>query len=290
MSPPPPTPPTPPSPASLPDILQQIVQTKKQEVAAAKTRESIDALRARCEGLPATRNFFAAVTKTPTHGGWANVIAEVKKASPSAGVMKGDFDPVAIARAYEAAGADALSVLTDESYFQGKLEYIAQIKQQVGLPVLRKDFIIDPYQVYEARAAGADAILLIAEILTDAELMDLQILATELRLTTLIEVHEMDSLLRVRSAIGFPLRSYSLLGINNRDLRTFKVDLQTTLRLSDLVDDKSVLVAESGIRDRADVQRLNTVGIRILLIGETLMRSGDIGGTMANLKGIFRQS
>jgi indole-3-glycerol phosphate synthase len=288
MNPSPSTPPPP--PPAPPDILQRIVATKKIEVATAQAKERLEALRQRCQGLPAPRNFFATVTKEPKGGGLANVIAEVKKASPSAGVLKSDFDPVAIARAYEAAGADALSVLTDESYFQGKLEYIAQIKAQVALPVLRKDFIIDPYQVYEARAAGADAILLIAEILSDAELLDLQILATELRLTTLIEVHEMDSLLRVRSAIGFPMRSYSLLGINNRDLRTFKVDLQTTLRLSDLVEDKHVLVAESGIRDRADVQRLNAAGVRILLIGETLMRSGDIGGTMANLKGIFRQS
>lgn len=275
---------------AIPDILHQIVQTKKQEVAAAKIREPLEVLKARCADLPQTRNFFAALTKEPLHGGTVNIIAEVKKASPSLGVIRGDFDPVAIAKAYEAAGADALSVLTDESYFHGKLEYIAQIKAQVGLPILRKDFIIDPYQVYEARTAGADAILLIAEILEDSEIIDLQILAAELHLTTLIEVHELDSLLRVRSAIGFPLRSYSLLGINNRDLRTFAVDLQTTTRLAEFVEDKNVLVAESGIRDKADVQRLNAAGVRILLVGETLMRSGDIGGTMANLKGIFRQS
>ena len=140
-------------------------------------------------------------------------------------------------------------MLTDEQYFGGKLEYIAAVKEAVPLPVLRKDFIIDPYQVWEARAAGADAILLIAEILTDSLLIDLQILAAELRLTTLIEVHEMDSLLRVRSAIGFPLRSYCLLGINNRDLRTFKTDLTTTLRLAEFVEDKQMLVAESGIKD-----------------------------------------
>jgi len=181
-------------------------------------------------------------------------------------------------------------VLTDEQYFGGKLEYIRAVKEAVPLPVLRKDFIIDPYQVWEARAVGADAILLIAEILTDALLLDLQILATELRLTTLIEVHEMDSLLRVRSVIGFPMRSYSLLGINNRDLRTFKTDLGTTVRLAELVEDKQVLVSESGIRDRSDVQRLTAAGVRSLLIGETLMRSNDIGGTMANLKGIFRKT
>jgi indole-3-glycerol phosphate synthase len=274
---------------SIPDILQQIVATKKQEVAAAKARMPEVDLRRRAESrdLEGPRNFFAAVTKVPE--GLVNVIAEVKKASPSAGVMKADFDPVAIARTYHAAGADALSVLTDEQYFGGKLEYIEAVKEAVPLPVLRKDFIIDPYQVWESRAVGADAILLIAEILTDSLLLDLQILATELRLTTLIEVHEMDSLLRVRSVIGFPMRSYSLLGINNRDLRTFKTDLGTTVRLAELVEDKQVLVAESGIRDRSDVQRMNAAGVRTLLIGETLMRSGDVGGTMANLKGIFRK-
>jgi indole-3-glycerol phosphate synthase len=274
---------------SLPDILQQIVQTKKQEVAEAKTRVPESELKRRIASgeLEPARNFFAALTKPPE--GLVNIIAEVKKGSPSAGIMKADFDPVAIARSYHAAGADALSVLTDEHYFFGKLEYIQTIKKAVPLPVLRKDFIIDPYQVYEARAAGADAVLLIAEILTDALLIDLQILAAELQLTTLIEVHEMDSLLRVRSTIGIPMRSYSLLGINNRDLRTFKTDLLTTVRLAELVEDKQILVAESGIRDRADVQRMNAAGVRSLLIGETLMRSGDIGGTMANLKGIFRK-
>jgi indole-3-glycerol phosphate synthase len=277
---------------SLPDILQQIVETKKAEVAAAKARTPEAELKARCAALAAAgdhpRNFFAALTKQPD--GLVNIIAEVKRASPSAGVIKADFDPVAIARIYHAAGADALSVLTDEQYFGGKLEYIAAVRKEVPLPVLRKDFIIDPYQVYEARAAGADAILLIAEILTDAMMIDLQILAAELRLTCLVEVHEMDSLLRVRSTIGIPMRSYCLLGINNRDLRTFKVDLATTVRLAELVEDKGILVAESGIKDKADVQRMAAAGVRTLLIGETLMRSGDIGGTMANLKGIFRRA
>jgi indole-3-glycerol phosphate synthase len=279
---------------AIPDILHQIVETKKREVAQAQAKRPLEALQAAVPALPPTRNFFAALTKTPDSGGLANVIAEIKKASPSLGVIPrpggGDFDPVQIATAYHAAGADALSVLTDEQYFQGHLDYIALVKAAVPLPVLRKDFIIDPYQVWEARAAGADAILLIAEILTDSLLLDLQILAAELRLTTLIEVHELDSLLRVRSTIGFPLRSYSLLGINNRDLRTFKVDLTTALRLAEFVEDKSILVAESGIRDRSDVQRLNAAGIRSLLIGETLMKSTDLGGMMSNLKGIFRKS
>ena len=174
-----------------------------------------------------------------------------------------------IALAYEAGGGDALSVLTDEKYFQGKLEYIQFVRDAVKLPVLRKDFLIDPYQVYEARAAGADAILLIAECLQINELIDLQILATELNLTTLIEVHDMDNLIRVRDrVIGFPHRSYSLLGINNRDLRTFKTDLGTTLRMAELVEDRKVLVSESGINTADDIQKLAAAGIGAVLIRE----------------------
>jgi indole-3-glycerol phosphate synthase len=273
---------------SIPDILQQIVQTKKTEIAAAKAALPLHELQKRAADAETPRNFFAALTKLPD--GLVNIIAEVKKASPSAGTFVDNFDPVAIAKNYHAAGADALSVLTDEQYFHGKLEYIAQVKAAVPLPVLRKDFIIDPYQVYEARAAGADAILLIAEILTDSLMIDLQILAAELRLTTLVEVHEMDSLFRVRSTIGFPLRSYSLLGINNRDLRTFKTDLSTTIRLAEFVEDKQILVSESGIKTKADVQRMAAAGVRSLLIGETLMTADDLPQTLANLKGILRRA
>ena len=201
----------------------------------------------------------------------------MKKASPSAGIIREDFDPVAVAKAYHAGGADALSVLTDEQFFRGSLDFIAQIREAVPLPVLRKDFVVDQYQVWEARAAGADAILLIAEALRTNELIDLQILATELNMTCLIEVHHMDSLIRVRDAvIGFPHKSYSLLGINNRDLETFHVDLKTTLRLADLVEDRSVLVSESGIRTRDDVAKLADAGVRAMLVGESLMREPDI--------------
>ncbi len=235
---------------------------------------------------PAVRNFFAAITRQPD--GLVNVIAEVKKASPSAGVITSDFDPVAIAESYHAAGADAISVLTDRTYFQGRLEFLEQVHAAVPLPVLRKDFIIDPYQVWESRAAGADAILLIAEILTDSALLDLLILSAQLRLTALIEVHDLDNLLRVRSMLGFPTRSYSLLGINNRDLTTFRVDLGTSLRMAEFVPDKSVLVAESGIKNQADVRRLAAAGIQSVLIGETLMRSGDVRDTLANLKCLSR--
>jgi len=208
----------------------------------------------------------------------------VKKASPSLGVIRHDFDPVAIAQAYAAAGADALSVLTDGPGFMGELGFIHAIRDVVKLPVLRKDFILDPYQVYESRAAGADAILLIAECLETSELIDLQILATELHLTCLIEVHDVENLMRVLDhVIGFPHRSYSLLGINNRDLRTFKTDLGTTLRATDLIDDKSVLVSESGIATPADVRKLRAAGVRAVLVGETLMRSGDVAATVNEL-------
>lgn len=267
-------------------ILDEIIQTKRQEVAERKARVPLEQLRETIETLGRPRNFFRAVTKNP-QGKALNLIAEVKKASPSAGVIRADFDPVKIAREYAAAGADALSVLTDEKYFQGHLDYIHAIRDVVKLPVLRKDFLIDPYQVLEARAAGADAILLIAECLPINELIDLQILATELNMTCLIEVHDMDNLIRVRDrVIGFPHRSYSLLGINNRDLRTFKTDVGTTLRLAELVEDRNVLVSESGIDRYEDIKKLRDAGVRAVLVGESLMRSGDIAG---KIKALFGQ-
>lgn len=262
-------------------ILDKIIETKRREVAERKAAVPVERLQESIAELGRPRNFFAKVT-TPTRKR-INLIAEVKKASPSAGVIRADFDPVAIATEYASAGADALSVLTDEPYFQGKLEYIHQIRDAVKLPVLRKDFIIDPYQVYESRAAGADAILLIAECLAVNELIDLQILATELNMTCLIEVHDLDNLIRVRDrVIGFPHKSYSLLGINNRDLKTFKTDLGTTLRMAELVEDRNVLVSESGINTRADVDKLAGV-VRAVLVGETLMRAEDIEGKVKEL-------
>jgi indole-3-glycerol phosphate synthase len=224
--------------------------------------------------MPRCRNFYKAVTKHSSLG--LNVIAEVKKASPSAGVIREDFDAVAIAKTYQKCGADAISVLTDEKYFQGKLEYISQIKDVVDLPILRKDFIIDIWQVYESRAASADAILLIAEVLKPAKLMDLMITAAELTLTVLLEVHEADMLLAVRSLIGFPKKGYSVLGINNRNLATMKVDLGTSCRLAELVDNKSELVAESGIKSRADVEKLKAIGMGAVLVGQVLCESDDI--------------
>jgi indole-3-glycerol phosphate synthase len=265
-------------------ILEQIIQTKKEEIEHRRSRVPLDEMKAQALSQPRPRNFFSAVTRRPTKA--LNLIAEVKKASPSAGVIRADFDPVAIAQIYAAAGADALSVLTDEKYFQGHLDYLKSVRAAVSLPVLRKDFIIDEYQVYESRLAGADAILLIAECLEISQLIDLQILATELNMTCLIEVHDMDNLIRVRDrVIGFPHRSYSLIGINNRDLRTFKTDLGTTLRLAELIENRDVLVSESGINSRFDVQKLVDAGVRTILVGESLMRSDDVGAKIRDLLG-----
>lgn len=269
-------------------ILDKIIQTKKEEIADRRGRHPVAMLRDKIEALGRPRNFFHAVTRkrTDPNAKPLNLIAEVKKASPSAGVIRADFDPVEIAKTYEASGADALSVLTDEQYFQGHLDYIRAVRDAVKLPVLRKDFIIDPYQVFESRAAGADAILLIAECLEMSELIDLQILATEMHMTVLIEVHDMDNLIRVRDrVIGFPHKSYSLLGINNRDLRTFKTDLGTTLRMAELVEDRSVLVSESGIHTYDDVKKLAAAGVSAVLVGESLMRSDDIGAKVRELFG-----
>ena len=266
------------------NILDQIIETKRQEVIERSARIPLEMLKETIQTLGRPRNFFQAVTRKSKKP--VNLIAEVKKASPSAGVIRQDFDPVAIAKAYASAGADALSVLTDEKYFQGKLEYLHAIRDVVKLPVLRKDFIIDPYQVYESRAAGADAILLIAECLETGQLIDLQILATELHMTCLIEVHDIDNLMRMRDhVIGFPHRSYSLLGINNRDLRTFKTDLGTTLRVTELIEDRDVLVSESGIHTYDDIKKLAAAGVRAVLVGESLMRSPDIAAKVKELFG-----
>ena len=263
------------------NILDEIVAYKRQVVDVAKQQVPLDSLIERIADMPKCRNFYKAVTKPNSRG--LNVISEVKKASPSAGLIRPDFDPVEIAKTYQACGADAISVLTDEKYFQGKLEYVTRIKAAVDLPILRKDFFIDPYQVYEARAAGADAILLIAEALKPADLMDLLILASKLTMTAIIEVHQADSLLTVRSLKGFPLQNYSVIGINNRDLTAMTVDINTTSRLAELVDNRKELIAESGIKTRDDVEKLIKVGVGAVLIGETLCRSESIEQKFAEL-------
>ena len=192
---------------------------------------------------------------------------------------------LAAARTYHENGAAAISCLTDEKYFQGKLEYIAQIKKAIPLPVLRKDFIIDPYQIYEARAAGADAVLLIAECLGEAQMIDLLILATELKLTALVEVHDYESLIQVKSHVGFPHPGYQLLGINNRNLKTMTTDVGHTLELLKEVPSTDILVSESGIRTHDDIQRLAEADVHRVLVGEHLMRQGDIGLALRELMG-----
>jgi indole-3-glycerol phosphate synthase len=267
----------------LANILDKIITDKRIEVRWRQSQLSLDELKRQVRSLPKCRNFYKAVTKPNRRG--INVIAEVKKASPSAGLIREDFDPVKIALTYEKCGADAVSVLTDEKYFQGRLEYINQIHREVDLPVMRKDFIIDPWQVYESRAAGADAILLIADALKPGELMDLMIAAAELTLTVLLEVHQADSLLAVRSMIGFPKKGYSVLGINNRDLTTMQVDLNTTSRLAGLLDSKDELVAESGVKTRADVEKLISIGVRAVLVGQTLCEHPNIEEKFTELFG-----
>jgi indole-3-glycerol phosphate synthase len=275
--------PTPPPPPGL----RQIVEHKREEVARAKAAIPMSELEAMVAQAEPPRNFFRAVTRHPdaVH---MSVIAEVKRKSPSAGLIRpeyaGDgFRPETIARAYHANGAAAISCLTDETYFGGHLSHLERIKAGAPLPVLRKDFIIDPWQLWESRAAGADAVLLIAECLNESELVDMLILAQQLQLTTLLEVHDMEHLLRVRPHVGFPHAGYALLGINNRDRTTMHVDLAHTLRLADLVEDRSILVSESGVKSREDLLRLRSVGVRIALVGEHLMRQDDPGAALATL-------
>ena len=269
------------------NILHTILETKRKEVRELVGRTTLSELQTAAQAAGPARNFYAAVTRKPARRA-VNLIAEIKRASPSAGVIREDFDPVALAGQYAAAGADAISVLTDETYFQGHLDHLTAVRKAVDLPVLRKDFIIDPHQVYQSRAAGADAILLIAAALTPATLIDMAILATELRMTVLVEVHTVEEVLQVRSLVGIPLPRYALLGINNRDLNTFQVDIRTTTRmaeLADLGDRKLPIVSESGIKTPSDVQRLAAAGVRAVLVGETFMRQQDVAAAVNALLG-----
>ena len=277
-----------PDTSDQPDILRKILDHKRAEVAERSAAAPLAEMKTRAADADRPRNFFAALTRPPAEANKRmNLIAEVKQASPSAGVMAEQFDPAAVAEKYHAGGADAVSVLTDEKFFRGHLDDLRAVRAAVPLPVLRKDFVVDAWQIWEARAAGADAVLLIAEALETNELIDLQILATELRMTTLIEVHSMANFMRVRdNVVGFPHKSYSLLGINNRDLATFETDLGTTLRLAELVEDRTTLVTESGLKTRQDVQKLAAAGVQIALVGETLMRSPD---PAEMIRGLFGQ-
>lgn len=267
--------------------LERIIEHKRAEVDRAKAKLPMRELEAMVAQAQPPRNLFKAVSRHPSRGHTA-IIAEIKRQSPSAGLIRpeyarDDFDPASIAVSYARSGASAISCLTDEKFFGGHLSFIQRIRDAVPLPVLRKDFIIDPWQLWQTRAAGADAVLLIAECLTEGQLVDMLILAQRLGLTVLLEVHSMDNLLRVRPHIGFPHPSYCLLGINNRDLATMTTDLNHTLRLIDLVDDPSIVVSESGITTPADLARLRRVGVQIALVGEHLMRQPDPGLALEEL-------
>jgi indole-3-glycerol phosphate synthase len=264
-------------------ILDEIVEQKRIEVARLPARDiTVSDLRAALAARGGLRDFTGALRR-PRRGTVA-LIAEVKKASPSAGVIRPDFDPVAIARAYEAAGASCVSVLTDDRYFQGSLEHLKAIRGAVGLPLLRKDFIIDPRQILEAIEGGADALLLIVAILTDAQLRAYHELAAEAGLAVLVEAHDEAELDRALDAKA------RLIGVNNRDLRVFKTDLATTerlaLRLREHPEGKeALLVAESGIQTHADVRRLQRATAQAILVGESLMRAHDVTAGIAALLG-----
>jgi len=255
-------------------ILQQIVAHKRDEVVDRRRRMPLTDLRGQAADAPPARPFLAALRGTSIR-----VIAEVKGASPSAGTIRAAFDPAGIAGVYEEAGAAAVSVLTDARFFHGADEHLVRVRQAVGLPLLRKDFVLEPYQVYESRALGADAVLLIAAILEPAALADLQGVAADLGMAALVEVHtgaEVDRSLRARPA---------LIGINNRNLDTLETDLDTTRRLRPRIPAGIVVVGESGIHERADIEEMERAGVHAVLIGTALMRAGDPASRLRELLG-----
>ncbi|MES2951643.1 MAG: indole-3-glycerol phosphate synthase TrpC [Pseudomonadota bacterium] len=260
------------------DILDKIVAVKHQEVAAARKRVSLETMRVDAESRVLTRDFVGAIRAKIAEGKPA-VIAEIKKASPSKGVLRADFIPADIAQSYAECGAACLSVLTDVQFFQGQVDYLKQARASCQLPVLRKDFMVDPYQIYESRSLGADCILLIAACLDDAQMKDLEAIARSLDMAVLVEVHdgaELERALRLKTP---------LVGINNRNLKTFEVSLDTTLALRAAVPADRILVTESGILTRDDVLRMGAAGVNAFLVGEAFMRAPDPGEALAALFG-----
>jgi indole-3-glycerol phosphate synthase len=262
---------------NTPDILKKIVACKEVEVAAAKMAAPVSELKNRIHDLEDVPRGFERHLREATASDWTAIIAEVKKGSPSKGVIREDFDPLEIAEIYQNNGATCLSVLTDEQFFLGHLRYLALIREAVSLPLLRKDFICDPYQIYEARAAGADAVLLIAAMLDLHQLRDFHAIAAEIHLDVLLEVHDEEEMEKALQT------DCTLIGINNRNLRTFVTDLGTTGRLARMVSKERLVVAESGITDRSDLVRLQADGASAFLVGETLMRESDIGAKLQEL-------
>ncbi len=259
-----------------PDILKKIVSRKKEEITERRQQVGLEALRSRLNEASPVRGFVAAL-RAKLAAGQPAVIAEVKKASPSKGVIRENFIPAEIAKSYEKGGAACLSVLTDIDFFQGADDYLQQARAACSLPVLRKDFIIDPYQVYEARAIGADCILLIAACLSDQQMEELSKLAVELGMDVLVEVHDAEELLRT-----LPLE-LPLVGINNRDLRTFETRLETTTELLSLIPEGRIVVTESGIHTPADVALMRGHGVNSFLVGEAFMRVEEPGEKLAEL-------
>jgi indole-3-glycerol phosphate synthase len=257
------------------DILQTIVAAKKKEVENAIRERPLRDLMKQADASEPARDFIAPLSGGPP----ISLIAEVKRASPSKGMIREDFDPVEIAKSYEAAGASCISVLTDEQYFKGALEYLSAVSEAVSIPVLRKDFIVHPYQIFEARVAGADAVLLIAECLNRQELRGLYQLVRELGMVALIELYNPQNLDNVLNT------GTELIGVNNRNLNTFDVDLEHTLRLRKQIPDDKVLVGESGIMSREDALKLQDGGVDAMLVGESLMRQDDIKAATAALLG-----
>ena len=259
------------------DILEKIVAVKREEVAAAKKKVPLDAMRADAESRVLTRDFEAAM-RSKIAAGKSAVIAEIKKASPSKGVIRpGEFIPADIAQSYAEAGAACLSVLTDRQFFQGQPDYLKQARASCDLPVLRKDFVVDPYQVYESRAMGADCILLIVACLEDARMKELEAIARGLDMAVLVEVHDRAELER-----ALQLKTH-LLGINNRNLRTFEVSLDTTLGMLEDVPSDRLVVTESGILAKKDVETMRAAGVNAFLVGEAFMRADDPGEALARL-------
>lgn len=261
-------------------FLERIVHTKREEVEQLKERTSIDRLETIIADLPPCRGFQRTLAEHRHRD--MGLIAEVKKASPSKGLIRADFDPAAIAEAYERAGADCVSVLTDVSYFQGANEFLTLVRDRVQLPLLRKDFTIDPLQIYEARAIGADAILLIAAILTKKQMKEYLRIADDLGMDALVEVHDEQELKQV---LEFDLK---LIGINNRNLHTFVTDLHTTERLISYIPPHVTVVSESGIASPAEINELYRSGARAVLVGEHFMRQPDVGRAVIDLMGSVR--
>ena len=262
------------------NILEKIVWEKDREINISRQRVPLDELKSQVQNLPETKDFLGALKKTPTVPA---IIAEIKKASPSKGVIRKEFDPVLIAKAYKEGGASCLSVLTDKSFFQGGFDVLVQVRKAIDLPILCKDFILEPYQIYQARVAGADAILLIASILSDQDLKYLKKIALNLGLAVLVETHNSEELKRI-----FDLGGFDMIGVNNRNLKSFETDITITKELykeyeSSFKSSGSILVSESGLFTREDLDQVVAFGANAVLIGEALMRQSDIKNALRNL-------